>query len=706
VTNSFVVTVTEVNAAPAFAATPADASLAELTLLTVTNSATDGDQPANTLTYSLVSAPSGAAISAAGVITWTPTEAQGPSTNTLTSVVSDGTVSRTNSFTVTVTEVNVAPIAGNNSYTVSNATLTVSAPGVLGNDTDSDLPANTLTALVVSTTSNGTLNLNSNGSFTYTPNIGFSGVDTFTYRANDGLTSSAVATVTLTVVDQGFRITSVTANAGVATVTWLSQSGKSYRLLYKDDLNAANWSVVSNDVVATSVVTSKTNSVAGVAQRFYRVQLVTNTAPALGAPSNRTIAELTTLTVTNSATDANLPNELLTYALLNAPVGAVISPNTGVITWTPTEAQGPSTNLFTIKVTDNGGLSATNSFSVTVTEVNVAPAFAATPTNRTIAELTLLTVTNSATDGDLPANALTYSLVGAPSGATISAAGVITWTPTEAQGPSTNTITSVVSDGTVSRTNNFTVTVTEVNVAPVAVNDSYSVTNSTLTVAAPGVLANDTDADLPANTLRALLVGNPAHGSVTLSTNGGFTYTPSVGYSGSDAFTYRTTDGVSTSAVATVTLTVSNRLFVITSITASNGVARITWNSVAGQVYRVQYKDSLTAATWTDLLPDVLATNISTSTTNFVGNVPQRFYRVMLAPQQPTIISLKVTNALATITWTAVPTKVYRLQYKTNLTDVSWTEVATGVTATGITASTTNAVGGSPQRFYRVRLLP
>jgi hypothetical protein len=102
----------------------------------------------------------------------------------------------------------------------------------------------------------------------------------------------------------------------------------------------------------------------------------------------------------------------------------------------------------------------------------------------------------------------------------------------------------------------------------------------------------------------------------------------------------------------------------------------------------------------------VAATTISTSTTNFVGNVPQRFYRVMLAPQQPTIFGLTVTNGLATIRWTAVPTKTYRLQYKTNLTDASWTEVTPGVTATGVTASTTNAVGSNPRRFYRVRMLP
>src|SRR5207248_2078003 len=99
----------------------------------------------------------------------------------------------------------------------------------------------------------------------------------------------------------------------------------------------------------------------------------------------------------------------------------------------------------TTKVTDNGSppLSATNSFTVVVTEVNSAPVLPV-QTNRTINELTLLTVTNRATDSDLPANTLTYSLLSPPTGAAINSSGVITWTPTEAQGPSTNTITTRV----------------------------------------------------------------------------------------------------------------------------------------------------------------------------------------------------------------------------------------------------------------------
>src|SRR5437879_7872761 len=86
-----------------------------------------------------------------------------------------------------------------------------------------------------------------------------------------------------------------------------------------------------------------------------------------------------------------------------------INGSSGVISWTPGEAQGPSTNTITVVVTDNGvpALSATNSFTVTVREVNVAPVLSV-PANQTIDELSALAVAASATDADVPANTLTF----------------------------------------------------------------------------------------------------------------------------------------------------------------------------------------------------------------------------------------------------------------------------------------------------------
>jgi VCBS repeat-containing protein len=97
---------------------------------------------------------------------------------------------------------------------------------------------------------------------------------------------------------------------------------------------------------------------------------------------------------------------------------------------------------------------------------------------------------------------------------------------------------------------------TVTNRAPAAAPDAYSTAEDTpLTVAAPGVLANDSDLD--GDALNAALVSGPAHGSLTLNADGGFTYTPAADYNGNDSFTYRASDGTLQSGPATVTIAVT-----------------------------------------------------------------------------------------------------------------------------------------------------
>ncbi len=106
---------------------------------------------------------------------------------------------------------NAPPVASDDSsYTTGEGQpLNVGAPGVLANDTDPE--GATLTALKVTDPAHGTLTLNADGSFTYTPNAGFIGNDSFTYKANDGSNDSNVATVTITVRDiTAPTVTSVT----------------------------------------------------------------------------------------------------------------------------------------------------------------------------------------------------------------------------------------------------------------------------------------------------------------------------------------------------------------------------------------------------------------------------------------------------------------------------------------------------------------
>src|SRR5262249_16971232 len=147
--------------------------------------------------------------------------------------------------------------------------------------------------------------------------------------------------------------------------------------------------------------------------------------------------------------DPDIPVNTPTFSLdAGAPSGAAIDATTGLFTWTPTEAQGPGTYSITVRVTDNGSpvLTDSQTFSVTVNEVNRPPVLAAVA-NQTVNVGTPLSLTLSATDPDLPANVLTYSAVGLPTGATLDpVTGVFTWTPSAAQGGGTYTIRFRVTD--------------------------------------------------------------------------------------------------------------------------------------------------------------------------------------------------------------------------------------------------------------------
>ena len=98
-----------------------------------------------------------------------------------------------------------APVAANASYTINeNTTLTTTAAtGVLANASDKD--GNTLTAVLITSPSYGTLTFYADGSFTYVPKLCFVTTDTFTYQAYDGMAYSNTATVTITVNATGYE---------------------------------------------------------------------------------------------------------------------------------------------------------------------------------------------------------------------------------------------------------------------------------------------------------------------------------------------------------------------------------------------------------------------------------------------------------------------------------------------------------------------
>ncbi|WP_342472442.1 putative Ig domain-containing protein [Metasolibacillus sp. FSL H7-0170] len=459
-----------VNTAPMLAAI-GNKTVNEGTPLTFTATATDSDSAL--LTYSLVGAPMGASIDATtGVFTWTPTEAQGPGSYTFAVRVSDGALTDEESITVTVNEVNTAPVlvAIGNKTVDEESMLTFTASAM-----DVDLPENSLTYSLVGAPMGASINAMT-GVFTWTPTEAQGpGSYTFAVRVSDGmLTDEESLTVTVNevntapvlaaignkTVDEGSLLT-FTASATDAD---LPENSLTYSLVGAPTGASIN--------AMTGVFTWTPTEAQGPGSYTFAVRVsdgtltdsetitVTvnevNAAPVLASIGNKTVNEGTSLTFTATATDSD--SAVLTYSLVGAPMGASINAMTGVFTWTPTEAQGPGSYTFAVRVSD-GMLTDEESITVTVNEVNTAPVLAPIG-NKAVDEESILTFTASATDVDLPENSLTYSLVGAPTGASIDATtGVFTWTPSTTQSLKEYTFTVKVSDGSLTDEEVITVTI-------------------------------------------------------------------------------------------------------------------------------------------------------------------------------------------------------------------------------------------------------
>jgi hypothetical protein len=144
--------------------------------------------------------PADAALVGGSITVSVTAQTGGPTTFTATDV-SDGTKTAATSDAIAVT--NTAPTAADDTYELfADNTLVVAAAGVLANDTDPELQPLTVAAPRPQTgPDHGSLTLNADGSFSYTPAPGFSGTDTFTYVAADAGVASAAGTVTLRVRD-------------------------------------------------------------------------------------------------------------------------------------------------------------------------------------------------------------------------------------------------------------------------------------------------------------------------------------------------------------------------------------------------------------------------------------------------------------------------------------------------------------------------
>jgi hypothetical protein len=184
----------------------------------------------------------------------------------------------------------------------------------------------------------------------------------------------------------------------------------------------------------------------------FTITVAANRAPMLDQIAPKEVAEGNELTFSAIATDPD--GNQITFALDpdQTPAGATIEPSTGIFRWTPTEEQGGQAQPFTLRILaiDNGtpSLADSETFTVTVTEVNRSPALTK-PENRQVARGSELVFTATATDPDLPANTLRFSLdpeTNAP-GATINeVSGQFRWLVPAGQAPGEYTIRIIVAD--------------------------------------------------------------------------------------------------------------------------------------------------------------------------------------------------------------------------------------------------------------------
>ncbi|MBM3878409.1 MAG: hypothetical protein FJ387_01625 [Verrucomicrobia bacterium] len=358
-----------------------------------------------------------------------------------------------------------------------------------------------------------------------------------------------------------------------------------------------------------------------------------NRPPTLSVPADQSLDEMTALAVTATATDPDLPANTLTFSLVSPPAGMTINPTTGAIAWTPTEAQGPGTYPVSVRVTDNGtpALNDTKAFTVIVREVNAPPQLTV-PAEQALDELTALAVTATATDPDLPANTLAFSLVSPPAGMNINpTTGAIAWTPTEAQGPGTYPVSVRVTDnGTpaLDDTKVFTVVVREVNRAPTL----EAIANRTLHA---GGLVEFTpvasDPDLPANTLTYSLSPAGVAGVAFNTATGLFRWAPTGDQLGNQSFTISVTDNGLPPLNASRTFTLSVRDRPRLAVTLSGDQIAIAWDSIPGLTYQIQFKTTLNDAAWLNLGNPVSAVGDAASQIDTVTG-SSRFYRIQLSP--------------------------------------------------------------------------
>jgi VCBS repeat-containing protein len=547
-------------------ATPTTIDVIENTPLNGGLSGNDPEETALTFLPGTTSAVNGTVVmNAAGKYTFTPTPGF-TGAGSFTFRVSDGTSTSANA-TVTVNVLaagNTAPVGTPATFSVPGSapfTGTLAATDVNG---DPLVFAGGLTA-----PTHGTVTIGPGAVFTYVPTAGYVGPDSFTFTVSDGQTSSAQATVTLHVGNSVPVVTPVSLNTpqdtpvnSILTATDLNGDTVTFRegttvsthgtvviqpngsFVFTPQAGytgPATFSFIANDGIGDSTLGTAT----------IQVGTITNVAPDAVSATVSTPAGTATSGFL-SATDTN--GDTVTFAAgPTAPAHGtvVINPN-GSYTYTPANGfNGIDTFSFTAR--DGSLTSSPGLITVQVGTQNTAPVVLPV----TVTTIVDVPKTGTLTGTDVDGNLLTFAV-----GATAATHGAVvinpdgTYTFTPAAGfVGIATFSYKANDGTVDSPEAIvTVNVlSDVSTAPVVVNGTGTTTGGTDLVSSLSPLGTDPQND----SLTFSAVTQPAHGTLALSPDGTFTYTPDAGFTGADSFTFKANDGTSDSNLGTFSITVN-----------------------------------------------------------------------------------------------------------------------------------------------------
>jgi len=507
---------------------------------------------------------------------------------TITFIATDaGELNATDNATFTVNPINDPPVAYNDSYnTNEDTTLDIDSLGVLNNDTDTE--NDLLTAALIDNVTNGTLTLNTNGSFEYTPNPDWNGFDTFTYKANDTKANSNIATVTIIVnslndqpvTQDDFYDTFEDATLAVGMPGILENDTDfdgpdALSVVLDADVTYGFLSLISNGSFEyipnpdwAGIDTFTYHAFDGLNGSNVTTVTITvnpvNDPPIVEDIPDQAILEgggFTVFDLDDYVEDVDHIDSLLTWTYTGNAVILVDIDNDHVCTVTPPSIDWNGEETITFNVTDPQGLWKTDNATFNVTAENDPPtAYNDSYTTDEDTSLNIDTpgILENDIDIDGPLDLITILNNNVTHGTlTINTNGSFHYTPDE-NWNGIDTFTYHTFDG-LNESNNATVTIiiNPINDPPVAYNDSYNTNeDTTLNVASPGVLHNDTDIDGP-DALTTILENDVNNGTLTLNSNGSFVYIPDLNYNGHDNFTYWAYDGENYSNVATVTITIN-----------------------------------------------------------------------------------------------------------------------------------------------------